>query len=129
MTADQQPPVLTCWKEIAEYTRKSVRTVQRWEREFGLPVRRPNGVTHKSAVSANRQDIEVWLASSWSAKSERVRSRQELPTVQAIANLKDLIRSSQELRANRALLIQQTSVVCRALVETCRELKSLHSPN
>jgi hypothetical protein len=33
-------PVLTCWKDIAQYVGKSVRTLQRWERESGFPVRR-----------------------------------------------------------------------------------------
>ena len=35
--------VLNSWKEIASYLGRSVRTVQRWEREFGLPVHRPAG--------------------------------------------------------------------------------------
>jgi hypothetical protein len=42
-----------------------VRTVQRWELEFGLPVRRPAGVHHKSAVPAFRHDIDAWLESNW----------------------------------------------------------------
>ena len=32
---------LNTWKEIATYMGRGVRTVQRWERELGLPVRRP----------------------------------------------------------------------------------------
>ena len=31
---------LESWKEIASYLRRTVRTVQRWEREQGLPVHR-----------------------------------------------------------------------------------------
>ena len=31
---------LESWKEIADYLRTSVRTVQRWEKVEGLPVRR-----------------------------------------------------------------------------------------
>jgi hypothetical protein len=33
--------ILSSWKEIAGYLGKGVRTVQRWERELRLPVRRP----------------------------------------------------------------------------------------
>ena len=33
-----QLQVLNGWKEIANYLGKGVRTVQRYEREFGLPV-------------------------------------------------------------------------------------------
>src|ERR1700691_4450004 len=32
--------VLTCWKDIAQYVGKGVRTVQRGEKEMGFPVRR-----------------------------------------------------------------------------------------
>jgi hypothetical protein len=31
---------LDSWKEMAGYLKRGVRTVQRWEREAGLPVRR-----------------------------------------------------------------------------------------
>jgi hypothetical protein len=34
------PIQLNGWKEIAAYLGRSVRTVQRWEKDFGLPVRR-----------------------------------------------------------------------------------------
>ena len=51
----------TCWKEIAAYLGKGVRTVQRWERERGLPVRRPKGGT-AGIVSASRSELDVWMA-------------------------------------------------------------------
>lgn len=31
---------LRSWKEIAAYTGVSIRTLQRWERDFALPIRR-----------------------------------------------------------------------------------------
>jgi hypothetical protein len=31
--------VLNSWKEISSYLNRGVRTVQRWEHQFGLPVR------------------------------------------------------------------------------------------
>jgi len=52
--------LLTSWKEIAEYLGKSIRTVQRWEREVGLPVRRP--ANHQSGmVFANTDELDAWL--------------------------------------------------------------------
>lgn len=43
--------ILSGWKEIANYLRKGVRTVQRYERELGLPIRRPFqetcGISHR----------------------------------------------------------------------------------
>ena len=52
--------VLNSWKEIATYTGRGVRTLQRWEQELGFPVRRPRG-KHRSAVIAIRQEIDIWM--------------------------------------------------------------------
>lgn len=58
MNASQQ--VLNSWKEISRYLHRGVRTVQRWERELGLPVRRPRGKS-RSAVVAVRSELDDWL--------------------------------------------------------------------
>lgn len=52
--------VLNSWKEIAAYLRRGVRTVQRWERELNLPVRRPRNRS-RSAVMALSSDLDSWL--------------------------------------------------------------------
>lgn len=52
--------VLNSWKEIATYLGRGVRTVQRWERDLDLPVRRPRG-KHRSAVIAIKEDLDLWL--------------------------------------------------------------------
>lgn len=39
---------------------RGVRTVQRWEQELGLPVRRPRG-KERSAVIALKSDLDHWL--------------------------------------------------------------------
>lgn len=54
-------PVLTSWKDIARYMGKGVRTVQRWEQDFGLPVRRPMG-SNKKAILARPHDLDAWVA-------------------------------------------------------------------
>ena len=52
--------ILRSWKEIASYAGVSVRTVQRWEREFGFPMRRLK--TKKGAlVFAFKADLHSWL--------------------------------------------------------------------
>ena len=61
----RQPELLTSWKEIACYLGKGVRTVQRWEQQFGLPVRRPNERV-KGIVHATREELDLWLAQQWS---------------------------------------------------------------
>src|SRR5215831_7201637 len=51
---------LNSWKQIARYLGRGVRTVQRWERELALPVRRPRG-RPRSAVIALTAEIDAWL--------------------------------------------------------------------
>ena len=55
-------PALTSWKEIAQYLGKGVRTVQRWEQEFGLPVRRARG-GDKRAILAIPEELDAWIRS------------------------------------------------------------------
>lgn len=52
--------VLNSWKEIAAYLGRGVRTVQRWEHDLALPVRRPRG-KDRSAVIALKSDLDKWL--------------------------------------------------------------------
>jgi hypothetical protein len=51
--------VLTSWKEIAAYMGKGVRTVQRWEAEMRLPVRRPGPERH--IVIAFPAELDEWV--------------------------------------------------------------------
>jgi predicted DNA-binding transcriptional regulator AlpA len=55
--------VLHSWKEIATYTGRGVRTLQRYEAQYGFPVRRPAGGP-RSAVLALSGEIDQWLAKS-----------------------------------------------------------------
>ena len=57
------PAQLNGWKEIAAYLGRSVRTVQRWEKDFGLPVRR-FGQSRPESVFAITREIDVWLLTS-----------------------------------------------------------------
>jgi TolB-like protein len=55
---------LDYWQEIANYLGREVRTVQRWEREKSLPVRRLSGNAEDSQprVFAYKSEIDAWLA-------------------------------------------------------------------
>src|SRR5215467_13776066 len=55
--------VLNSWKEVAGYLGRGVRTVQRWEQELSLPVRRPRGKS-RSAIIAFRSELDAWLQQS-----------------------------------------------------------------
>jgi predicted DNA-binding transcriptional regulator AlpA len=54
---------LTSWKEIAQYVGKAVRTIQRWEQDFGFPIRRPTVKNGHHAVIAIPDEIDAWLES------------------------------------------------------------------
>jgi Tol biopolymer transport system component len=57
---------LESWKEIASYLKKGVRTVQRWERTEGLPVRRL-GQDRTGFVFAYKSELDAW----WLEQSRR----------------------------------------------------------
>ncbi|HLK33752.1 MAG TPA: hypothetical protein VKT29_11720 [Terriglobales bacterium] len=63
---------LRSWKEIARHLGASVRTAQRWEREFHLPVRRLEA-RHGATVFAYPAELDSWL---------RTHSQSAVPLVQ-----------------------------------------------
>jgi hypothetical protein len=115
-----QPPVLlTSWKEIATYLGKGVRTVQRWEQQFGLPVRRPNEKI-KGIVHATTDELDAWLAKEWSQRpKEFAFTPRNGEFVEAV---RLSIRQSAELRsANRALMRDMRQSV-HGMFEECQTL-------
>lgn len=70
---------LDSWKEIAEYLRRGVTTVQRWEREEGLPVHRH--LHHAGgSVFAFADDLDTWRESRTLASSVRTEAVAPLDT-------------------------------------------------
>jgi hypothetical protein len=64
-TANDEPQreryeYLSCWKEIAFFLNRGVRTVQQWERAEGLPVHRHNH-SKRGTVLAYPAEIRAWL--------------------------------------------------------------------
>lgn len=53
--------ILCSWKEIAAYMGLGVRTIQRYERAYRLPIRRP-AQKDRSAVMAFSDEVDAWLA-------------------------------------------------------------------
>lgn len=54
---------LSGWKEIANFLGMGVRTIQRYERELGLPVRRPAGKVRGSVVAV-KAELDGWVKAS-----------------------------------------------------------------
>jgi hypothetical protein len=110
--------VFTCWKEIAQYLGKGVRTVQRWEQQYGLPVQRPLGASHKSSVIAHPDELDRWLKVYWSDRTnENGSGFQTLTTTVSTS-----IRRSHELRCANTVLAHDISVTLQALTKNCIEL-------
>jgi predicted DNA-binding transcriptional regulator AlpA len=106
-----QNRVLTSWKEIAAYLGKGVRTVQRWEKDFGLPVRRPVG-SDKSAIIARTRDLDTWIAMRCSTRRLRdhltegeVCDTQRLMSIRS--SLAAGVATAAMLRESNALLVSE----------------------
>jgi hypothetical protein len=124
--------VLTSWKEIARYMGKGVRTVQRWEQDFGLPVRRPQG-SNKKAVLARPRDLDAWVALRCASRTERApadvsENRRGLDaSLSALSSLNDKIETSRLLRNNNLALTQEVKAAVeelRSRVESFQQLTS-----
>jgi hypothetical protein len=106
-----QATILNSWKEIAEYVGRGVRTVQRWEHDLGLPVRRPRHHL-RSPVVAITTEIDEWLRHGvlnrtqrdrYSARAELRRLRSELESRVATIrqNVACMCQRVEELRQGR----------------------------
>jgi TolB-like protein/thioredoxin-like negative regulator of GroEL len=84
---------LDSWKEIAAYLRRGARTVQRWEREEGLPVRR---LQHDKlgSVYAFADELDAWFAQRGAQLTAAPAARAE-PASESIAVL-PFVDMSQE---------------------------------
>lgn len=63
--------ILSTWKDIAAYLTRSVRTVQRWEISYNLPIHRPH--SDAQSVFACSDEIDAWMQRARSRKSRCVR--------------------------------------------------------
>jgi predicted DNA-binding transcriptional regulator AlpA len=118
-TEDRQ--YLTSWKEIAAYMGCAVRTVQRYEHQSGLPVRRPTGKSRGSVI-ATRAEIDAWIAAApiretftlTRVKDSQARAQAQADRlesgVDAMRKLKDqMLALRSETRAALNLLIDRVS--------------------
>lgn len=110
---DGSADVLNSWKEIAAYLRRGVRTVQRWERDLKLPVRRPR-TRSRSAVIALCSDIDAWLANTEVTNGET----SQLPTIRNInERIEFLQRRLSELEAESDRIREELSLLEPKLVK------------
>ena len=96
--------VLTSWKEIAAYMGKGVRTVQRWEEEMKLPVRRPAADRH--IVVAFPAELDTWARRNLElpdGSKATPRQRHDLHTHAQLMRMRNLVEIMRaRLEQNRA---------------------------
>src|SRR5690242_17244733 len=80
----QEKHFLNSWKEVADYVGRSARTLQRWEKNWKLPMHRPAG-RMRSAVIAVASEIDEWIKQTPIARSADVaRSSPIKPAVEEL---------------------------------------------
>src|SRR5215813_4047415 len=119
-SADPGNEILNSWKEVAQYLGRGVRTVQRWERELGLPVRRPRGKS-RSPIMALREELDSWLnnspqATNYHANGNEAGSPPPEGEFAALSNVSDMILKSRDLRSESRALRAEMCEALNALV-------------
>ena len=124
------PHVLSGWKEIAIYLGKGVRTVQRYEREMGLPVRRPAG-RPRAAVVATKAELDGWVNASPIREAFRLSSGID-PTIylfsaQSIrSGLEQMVKLREQMHDLNAKLRQAMELLRQSVQGLQAELRQDH---
>ncbi|SRR6266700_2874347 len=114
--------ILNSWKEIAGYMGRGLRTVQRWEHDLALPVRRPRGKS-RSAVLAIRKELDAWIASRpQTPVEEKITIGALQQSDRARSNVQESIQISRVLWSEARQRRRELSVALHALVENLRQL-------
>jgi len=100
---------LDSWKSIAEYLKRSPRTVQRWHAEFGLPVHHFGG--SKGPVFCYTEELDAWLSGLTKGEAaeregiDRVLASRETRSLELMAQADEMweVRSEENLSAIAAL--------------------------
>lgn len=123
--------MLHSWKEIAGYSGRGVRTIQRYEIELQFPIHRPAGGS-RSAVLAFTDEIDRWFAESpmrlgssevGSSASDSRLNAQQLLQLQERAKLGIERLSHTQIRVER--MMSQIS----GLTERLRRARELREQN
>ena len=132
--------LLNGWKEISQYLGRGVRTVQRWETLYKMPVHRPAD-RDRSAVVAFADDLDNWLRQTRMEGAPYVRPTivvMDHPTEETLSNRKLTLEiakfnvltayTPQELMATADRFdahgfVIDTTLVSEKTAGICRELK------
>lgn len=114
--------ILSGWKDIANYLGKGVRTVQRYEGDLRLPVRRPGGRARGSVV-ATKEEIDSWIAASPIREHSKPEGT-DTPRVLSMETMKERIEEMVRLRAQMRELRVDLRASLHVLNESVRSLRA-----
>jgi hypothetical protein len=124
--ASEQNAVFTCWKQIAFYLGKGVRTVQRYEKRYGLPVRRPK--KQPRCVYVSQHELDRWLATQGSEQSMNLASGESVlsdqsgnSAIKGHSDLSELFQAISEAREN----LQTLAEGCQTLLVRMKTRESV----
>lgn len=117
----EPPQFLSGWKEIASYLGKGVRTVQRYERQFGLPVRRPAGKPSGSVI-ATKAELDGWVEASPIREAFCLRDL-NLHSSSAASGIKTAVLEMVRLRGQMFALRSEVNECVRMLHQSVCELQ------
>jgi len=93
--------VLHSWKEIARYTGRGVRTLERYEVQLSFPVHRPAGKS-RAAVLAFTDEIDAWLYTTPKRPSLKENHPPKL-TEEQVKNLRECLAVSANAKRTREM--------------------------
>ena len=126
-----QRRVLHSWKEISNYAGRGIRTIQRYEVQFGFPVHRP-AAKSRAAVIAFSDEIDAWFnrAPVNSRSINNVQSRISIEQARQYLAIAAKAKLSQEVaRAGYERCMEQASRVREMMMKirnvrtACRALR------
>lgn len=117
---------LNSWKEIASHLERGVRTVQRWESELGLPVRR-TGRGKRGAVYALVSELELWRVTSGAVVGKELDPGSERAAGSAVEESRRLMSNIQSMVQSVSMTTvrqrQQAQALQKRLDEMRRRLR------
>ncbi len=109
--------VFTSWKEIAAYRGKGVRTVQRWEHELQLPVRRADRSRH--IVLAVPEELDAWIRRQSQARQISADNSGRAQVARMRILYARFVESAEEFR-RKTVKLQETISQCQSAALKCK---------
>ncbi len=100
--------VLSSWKDVAAYLGKSVRTVQRWEAELGLPIHRPDR-RQQRIVLAYPEELRRWVGAKFGG-NHGAEATETMSQAKLAKNTARLAVQVEKLKTLSTVLQQRTAV-------------------